>query len=166
MASDHEAVETAWRVHAEIGSWTTKADAKATFALTLDTAAVAGIIALSTDDHVLTDVHGWGGRTLLWAGTTLILMSGVFAMLVVLPRLRSRRTRSEASQNFIYFGHLRHREPEELAEALKTTNVLPVLSRQLIATSKIAWRKHRHIQASFITFGFGGMLVFLAALTA
>lgn len=163
--AEARAVETAWRVHAELGNWTAKVDAKASFALTLDSAATAGIIALSTDDHVLAHLHGWGARVLLWSGTVLILVSGVFAMLVVVPRLRGRKVKAEAASNFIYFGHLMHRQADELATALKNTDILPVLSRQLIVMSKIAWAKHRHVQTSFISFGVGAALVFFAGLT-
>jgi hypothetical protein len=158
------AVETAWRIHAELGNWTAKVDAKASFALTLESAATAGVIALSTDDHVLADLHGWGTRSLLWIGTILILTSGVFSMLVVVPRLRARKVKAEAPSNFIYFGHLMHRESAELTTALKQADILPVLSRQLIAMSKIAWGKHRHVQLSFSIFAVGATLVFLAGL--
>ncbi|MFJ1561474.1 Pycsar system effector family protein [Streptomyces mirabilis] len=163
--ADARAIETAWRIHTELGNWTAKVDAKASFALTLDSAATAGIIALSTDDHVLAHLHGWGARALLWGGVAVILVSGVFAMLVVVPRLRARKVKAEAAANFIYFGHLMHRHTDELTTALKNTDILPVLSRQLIVMSKIAWAKHRHVQLSFITFGVGGSLVFVAGLT-
>ncbi|QKW66144.1 hypothetical protein HUT15_37155 (plasmid) [Streptomyces sp. NA03103] len=159
-----QAVETAWRIHTELGSWTAKVDAKASFALTLESAATAGVIALSTNDHVLANLHGWGTRSLLWTGTVLILISSIFSMLVVVPRLRARKVKAEAPSNFIYFGHLMHREADELTTALKQADILPVLSRQLIAMSKIAWGKHRHVQLSFSIFGVGATLIFLAGL--
>ncbi|MFD9029001.1 Pycsar system effector family protein [Streptomyces parvulus] len=159
-----QAVETAWRIHTELGSWTAKVDAKASFALTLESAATAGVIALSTNDHVLANLHGWGTRSLLWTGTVLILISGIFSMLVVVPRLRARKVKAEAPSNFIYFGHLMHREADELTTTLKQADILPVLSRQLIAMSKIAWGKHRHVQLSFSIFGVGATLIFLAGL--
>lgn len=159
-----EAVETAWRIHTELGSWTAKVDAKASFALTLESAATAGIIALSAKDNVLASLHGWGSRSLLWSGAVLILISGVFSMLVVVPRLRARKVKTEAPTNFIYFGHLMHREPDELTAALQQTDILPVLSRQLIAMSKITWDKHRHVQLSFGIFAVGATLVLLAGL--
>ncbi|MFC4613080.1 Pycsar system effector family protein [Streptomyces maoxianensis] len=166
MNGSNEAVETAWRVHTEIGSWTSRVDAKASFALTLESAAAAGIIALSGDNHVFAHLYGWGARSLLWLGTALILAGGIFAMLVVVPRLRVSKVQAEASDNFIYFGHLMHREANELTTALKQADVLPVLSRQLIVMSQIAWRKHRHVQLSFLLFGLGAALVFLAGIFA
>lgn len=85
-------------------------------------------------------------------------------MLVVVPRLRARKVEAEAASNFIYFGHLKHRQADELANALKETDILPVLSKQLITMSKIAWDKHRHVQLSFVTFGLGVALAFLSGL--
>ncbi|MFF0001792.1 Pycsar system effector family protein [Streptomyces avermitilis] len=79
--------------------------------------------------------------------------------------LRGRKVKAEAASNFIYFGHLMHRQADELTTALKNTDILPVLSRQLIVMSKIAWAKHRHAQTSFISFGVGAALVFFAGLT-
>jgi hypothetical protein len=69
------------------------------------------------------------------------------------------------SSNFIYVGHLRHRNKDELTTALKTTDILPVLSHQLIVMSKIAWDKHKYVQWSFIAFSAGAALVFFAGLT-
>lgn len=160
-----EATETAWRIHGALGEWTARVDAKASFALTLQTAALAGILALSSDGHRLDDLHGWMPLTLLWSGTVLVMAGAVFAMLVVVPRLRAAHIRDEAPDNFIYFGHLMHRAPEELTTALQQHSPLPVLSRQLIAMSRITWAKHRHVQWSFLSFLAGAFLVFLAGLS-
>ncbi|MEV7238062.1 Pycsar system effector family protein [Streptomyces sp. NPDC051020] len=128
---------------------------------------MAGIIALSADDQMFADLHGWGVRAPLWIGASLILIGGIFATLVVVPRLRSSKDLvAEAPTHFIYFGHLRHREPAELATALQQTDVLPVLSQQLIKMSEIAWRKHRHVQWSFLCFGLGAFIVFIAGVVA
>ncbi|MEU6681511.1 Pycsar system effector family protein [Streptomyces sp. NPDC046925] len=117
---------------------------------------------MSSDDHVLAHLGSWGARSLLWLGTLLILAGAIFAMLVVVPRLRTSKVKAEAPNNFIYFGHLMHREANELTTALKQTDILPVLSRQLIVMSEIAWKKHRHVQLSFVLFGLGSLVVFLA----
>ncbi|MFI9332593.1 Pycsar system effector family protein [Kitasatospora sp. NPDC052868] len=166
MTNPNEATETAWRIHGAIGEWTARVDAKASFALTLESAAAAGIVALSADDHIFAHIHSWGARSLLWTGTILILAGAVFAILVVIPRLRAAHTKAEAPDNFIYFGHLIHREKTELATALQQTDMLPVLSQQLIEMSKITWAKHRHVQYSFLLFAIGAILVFLAGIAA
>ncbi|MFF9011233.1 Pycsar system effector family protein [Streptomyces goshikiensis] len=167
MTAPSEAVDTAWRIHGALGDWTARVDAKASFALTLESAATAGIIALSADDRLFADLHGWSARAPLWIGTVIILVGGVWAMLVVVPRLRSSKDlEAEAPNHFIYFGHLRHREVTELATALQHTDVLPVLSQQLIKMSEIAWRKHRYVQCSFVCFGVGAFIVFIAGVIA
>lgn len=165
--TEEKAVETAWRIHAAVGEWTARVDAKASFALTLESAAVAGIIALSGSGNVFADPHGWAFRCLLWAGITLILIAAVFAVLVVTPRLRAPSIQAEAAENFIYFGHLMHREATDLAESLRRTDtLLPVLSRQLVVMSKIAWSKHRYVQMSLAFFALGLALVAVAAVLA
>lgn len=72
--STPESHETAWRIHAAIGEWTARVDAKASFALTLESAALAGIVALSDDGHLFGDLHGWGARAPVWTGAVLILV--------------------------------------------------------------------------------------------
>ncbi|MGW2520015.1 Pycsar system effector family protein [Streptomyces sp. NPDC001617] len=142
-------------------------DAKASFALTLESAALAGIVALSDKGRLFGSLHGWGARSLLWTGALLILAGAVLAILVVTPRLRSYATlKQEAHQSFIYFGHLQFWEAGNLETALQQQDMLPVLSRQLINMSKIAWRKHRFVQLSFLLAAIGGAFVFFAGLMA
>ncbi|MEU1512943.1 Pycsar system effector family protein [Streptomyces sp. NPDC005811] len=142
-------------------------DAKASFALTLESAALAGIVALSDEGRLFGSLYGWGARALLWTGSVLILAGAVLAILVVTPRLRSRSAlEHEAPQSFIYFGHLQFWKPEDLETALQRQDMLPMLSRQLINTSKIAWRKHRFVQVSFLLAAIGGAFVFFAGLVA
>ncbi|WP_432084356.1 Pycsar system effector family protein [Streptomyces sp. WAC 04229] len=161
--AEEKAVDTAWRIHAAVGEWTARVDAKASFALTLESAAGAGIIALSGNGNIFADLQGWASRCLLWSGCTLIMIAAAFAALVVVPRLRAASLRAEARDNFVYFGHLMHREADELAESLRCTEPLPALSRQLIVMSKIAWSKHRRLQLSLASFALGLCLVVLAA---
>ncbi|SEE57217.1 Pycsar system effector family protein [Streptomyces sp. Ag109_O5-10] len=157
--------ETAWRIHTAIGEWTARVDAKASFALTLESAALAGIVALSDNGHRFSRLHGYGIRGVVWAGALLILAGAVLAILVVAPRLRSvKKLRSEAPENFIYFGHLQFWDPATLALKLQQEDTLPILSSQLINTSKIAWRKHRLVQLSFLLAAVGGVLVLIAGL--
>ncbi|WP_326844569.1 DUF5706 domain-containing protein (plasmid) [Streptomyces sp. NBC_01558] len=166
MSAD-EAKETAWRIHAAIGEWTGRVDAKASFALTLESAALAGIIALSDNGHRFSRLHGYGARLPLWAGAGLILAGAVLAILVVAPRLRKGALlKQEAPQNFIYFGHLQYWDPTALTQKLAREDILPILSNQLVNMSKIAWRKHRFVQLSFLLAAAGGILVFIAGLLA
>ncbi|MFF3942090.1 Pycsar system effector family protein [Streptomyces phaeofaciens] len=159
-----EALETAWRVHAALGEWTARVDTKASFALTLEAAALAAVTALASGG-------GLGLRTLpvvllvvFVAGLLSLLGAICCAMLVVAPRTRGESTAAEAADNFVYFGHLRHWDPEGLRRALTTRDPLPMLSRQLVVMSRIAWRKHRWVELSFALSGLGGVLLCLALL--
>ncbi|MFB7609863.1 Pycsar system effector family protein [Streptomyces gardneri] len=156
--------ETAWRIHAALGEWTTRVDTKASFALTLESATLAGIVALSDKNRLFSNLTGFGVRGPLWAGILLILAA---AILVVAPRLRAKKKlEAEVSENFIFFGHLQHWEPTALAQKLQEQDMLPVLTNQLVNMSKIAWKKHRYVQLSFRLAGIGGVLVFIAGIIA
>lgn len=81
-------------------------------------------------------------------------VSALFALSVVLPRLRRRATRQEAHHGLVYFGHLRHRSAEEIERRLRMLDhdeELNQLARQLNATSVIAWRKHAHLQLAMLS---------------
>jgi hypothetical protein len=145
VTSSAEAQEKAWRIHAAIGDWTARVDAKASFALTLQSAAMAGIVALSGTGHRLGQVHGFS-RIFLWLGAGKVL--------------------TEAPQSYVYFGHLQHWNAADLALALENEDILPVLSKQLVMTSKIAWDKHLLVQRSFAISGLGGLIVFLIGVFA
>lgn len=140
-------VDTAWRIHAAVVDWTGKVDTKASFALAIETALLVGIFNAS-NTGVLSDLAGWRALWLYRIGTTLLVASVLLAMMVVRPRLRRRALDTESIVDFIYFGHLRHWAPEDLAAALASREVLPVLARQLVRMSKIAWMKHRCVQYS------------------
>jgi hypothetical protein len=165
VTSSAEAQEKAWRIHAAIGDWTARVDAKASFALTLQSAAMAGIVALSGTGHRLGQVHGFS-RIFLWLGALLILAGAALAILVVVPRLRAGKVLTEAPQSYVYFGHLQHWNAADLALALENEDILPVLSKQLVMTSKIAWDKHLLVQRSFAISGLGGLIVFLIGVFA
>ncbi|MFD4659643.1 Pycsar system effector family protein [Kitasatospora sp. NPDC058444] len=154
--------EKAWRVHTALGEWTTRVDAKAGFALTLESAALAGIVALSDKDKLLSRIDQPALRVMLWLGVLLLLAAAVLAILVVSPRLRAGKVKAEARGNFLYFGHLMHWKPDDLQKAFEYEDFLPVLSHQLVNTSKIVWRKHRFVQHSFAAAGLGALFVFAA----
>ncbi|OZC56072.1 hypothetical protein CH267_10930 [Rhodococcus sp. 06-621-2] len=108
---------------------------------------MAGVVTLSGPGRVFDDLHGWSAAW-YWLGVFLLVAGVVCAVWVVRPRLRSARLSGEASENFIYFGHLRHLTSDTVQERLNEAPLLPVLSRQLVEMSKIAWTKHRLVQWS------------------
>ncbi|MDT0308015.1 DUF5706 domain-containing protein [Streptomyces sp. DSM 44917] len=153
--SGRDPVENAWRIQAEIAGATTRVDAKASFALTLQAAviAVAGTLA---DD-------GGANALLMTLGVASVAAAAALSVLTVTPRPRSDRSITpEPAKDFLHFGHLREWQPAALEKALKEKEILPQLSRQLIQTSRIAWRKHLLMQWAFALTGVGGALLLLA----
>jgi Family of unknown function (DUF5706) len=146
--TDPDPVHTAWRIHAAIADWTGRVDAKASFALTIESALLAGIIAMSASDRRLSNLSGFVEYAFFSVGVALLVVGVLMAAWVVRPRLRWRKLEAEATSNFIYFGHLRHWTPDRLAETLRTDDPLPVIARQVINMSHIAWAKHRLVQHS------------------
>ncbi len=142
------AAEDAWKIHQSIVDWTGKVDQKASFALAFQSAIVAAVLALSTGEGALSKLSGWEEALPYWLGIVCLAAAILFAVAVVKPSLRARKIESEAASNYIFFGHLRKWEPADLQRALERNEILPVLSRQLVVTSGIAWRKHRRLQLS------------------
>jgi len=157
-----DARDTAWRIHASIVDWTGKVDTKASFALAIESAALAGIVTLTGSGRRLDGLSGWKVG-LFWTGIA-ILLAGVLAVItVVAPRLRSTKMPSEWQNNYVYFGHLMHWNPEDLQQALEEENPVPAVTRNIVVMSKIAWTKHRRLQASMWLATFGTALVGVAA---
>ena len=140
-------IDTGWKIHSAITDWTGKVDTKASFALTIESALLAGVVGLSGQGRVFSDLHGWA---IAWyvVGIALLVAGVICAAWVVRPRLRSPNLASESQANFIYFGHLRQLTAGDVQRHLENTPLLPVLSKQLVEMSKIAWIKHRLVQVS------------------
>ncbi|MFI0741163.1 Pycsar system effector family protein [Streptomyces sp. NPDC021100] len=141
-------LDTAWKVQSALTDWTGKADTKASIALSLQSALLALVGVLTVASHgfrtgsVLAQVLGWAGILTLLAGACL-------AAAAVSPNLRSERRGPEPDGDYLFFGHLRHFEPEQLEGALRERDPLAALSRQMVVMSEIAWAKHRRVQWSF-----------------
>jgi hypothetical protein len=141
------APDIGWRIHDALRDWTGKVDAKASFALTIESAVLAATVALSGKDGRLSALHHDSLLTYR-IGIALLGIAALAAVAAVIPQIRSGPTEREWRNNFIFFGHLRHWQPDHLAEAWASSEVLPVLARQAVVMSKIAWRKHRELQLS------------------
>jgi hypothetical protein len=146
--------EFAWRVHEAQESWIGKVDTKASVVLAFEAAVVVLVI---TSDAVWSRLHGpspWI-RPLGYVGIAFLLAGVIFVGAAVWPFTgRVSRLRTGSASNLIYFGHLRHVPAEELVERLGTLTALDelnMLSQQIVATSRINWRKHRMIQCSLLS---------------
>lgn len=156
------AVDNAWKLHAALTDWTGKVDAKASFALAIESAAMAILVTLADENRHLNNVFDRWQQYPFWAGVAMLAIGIVLAATVVLPYLRTRRLLDESKNNYIYFGHLRHWAPGELAATLRREDILAPLSQQLVIMSKIAWVKHRLLQLSLLSAILGSGLVAFA----
>ena len=142
------ALENAWKIHQAQGEWTNRVDTKAAFAFTIQSAVIATAIALIPKVETL---HGWNVVIVFYVlGILFLLVGSVLAALVVVPRLRRRQTVDESANNFIYFGHARLWNPEDLRKEIERIDLLPQLTRQIVVMSKILWIKHNYVKWSFI----------------
>lgn len=160
---DHAAIETAWKIHATIVDWTGKVDQKASFALAVESAVVLGVIALSDGHKSLSALKGLWQLWLYRAGIGSLVFAILLVMAAVIPKLRRDKMDDEWRENLIFFGHLKRWQRDDLSNALRERDLLPVLSAQLINMSEIAWRKHRRLQWSLWLAGIGTALVCLAS---
>ncbi|WP_166022165.1 Pycsar system effector family protein [Streptomyces chilikensis] len=159
-----KAVGTAWRLHATLAEWTRTIDAKASFALAMESAALAGLVTLRGDGRVLGDVSGAVPVALLWAGALLLGLSAVLAVAAVVPRQDRGEAVTARPGDIVYYGHLRHWEPEELVVQLTQQDPLPTLSRQLVRMSRILWKKQRLVRLSLAAAVAGALVTTAAAL--
>ncbi|MFI9154871.1 Pycsar system effector family protein [Streptomyces sp. NPDC053367] len=159
--AETDAVETAWRIHSALADWTGKVDAKAGFALTLESAALGAMVAFAKADHHPAQAADTAPRLLFWLGAVLLGVAALASVSVVSPRLRTRRPH-DWREHFVFFGDLRHWEPARLAETLTTTSPLNSLTRQLVDMSEIAWAKHRRVRQSLVLAVAGVLVTALA----
>ncbi|MEV6836345.1 Pycsar system effector family protein [Streptomyces sp. NPDC051133] len=145
-----EPTETAWRIQAAVADWTAKADSKASFALTMESTALAVLGLLSSSKLSTGGLSSTLARVLLWIGALLMVGGVGCAAWAISPNLRKERRGPEVDDDFLYFGHVRHLDPEVLEAALRVKDPLPSLSRQVVVMSEIAWNKHRRVQWSLM----------------
>ncbi|MFF1272716.1 Pycsar system effector family protein [Streptomyces marokkonensis] len=145
-----EPTETAWRIQAAVADWTAKADSKASFALTMQSTALAVLGLLATSKRAAGDLDSTVPQLLLWIGVLLMVAGVSFAAWAISPNLRKERRGPENDDDFLYFGHVRHLDPAVLEAALRDKDPLPSLSRQVVVMSEIAWNKHRRVQWSLM----------------
>lgn len=155
-----DGVEFAWRVHSALDTWTGKVDSKASISLAIEIAVIGFVITLSTKDGPLV---GLTGSDLCFYRIALgfLVLSVLLSMLAVVPQLNRRQAKKNWRSGMVYFGHLRHWDPKELEKALEAP-AKRQLADQLVAMSRIAWRKHAWLQWSLISLVVGAALLLAA----
>ncbi|GHF97408.1 Pycsar system effector family protein [Streptomyces thermodiastaticus] len=164
--TQEDATRHAWQLQGTLAESTRTADAKASFALAIESAMLAAMVTLAGSEHGLGRISGALARTVLWTGVALLAVSVVLAVLAVLPRHdREGRRRPVHQDDFVFYGHIRHLTAAELEESLRGHDPLPALSRQIVAMSRILWIKQRLVRQSLLIAVGGGVLIAVGALT-
>lgn len=167
IGEDRESFEVyAWRVTQALHDWTAKVDTKASVILSLETAVLGLILVFAGAGKPLGHLTG----SSVWAfriGILVLVAAIVTASAAIFPQLNRREARRSWRQNYVYFGHLRRWDPAELIVALEEGSNYRnrfVLSTQMIALSKIIWRKHAFIQWSMSLVALGNIAMLTALL--
>lgn len=154
------------RVHQALHEWTAKVDTKASVVLSLETAVFGAVLAFSSGAKPLAHLDSFE----LWfyrLGISFLVGAILCAGAAVFPQLNRRDARRNWRSNYVYFGHLRRWRPDELITAVQkngATREHLVMSTQIVALSKIVWRKHVFLQWSMSLALLGGTCIGLAAL--
>jgi pycsar effector protein len=152
--------EVAWKVHESLVDHTGKVDNKAGLVLSVEVAILGAIVALTSANRIFADLGDKWVSVMFHTGFILIICAVVVAVSALAPRLHTRRSEQHWQANFVYFGHLRFWQPDELTHALREQDALDVLSRQIIDISRILWVKHRCVQISlWLAIGGGNALL-------
>ncbi|MUM34889.1 hypothetical protein FZI93_26090 [Mycobacterium sp. CBMA361] len=157
---DQAAIDTGWRIFTALCDWNGKVDTKAAFTMTIDTAVIAGVVALTHTGEHFAKLTG-PALHFLWVGTILTALSALCAALVVSPILRPQSELYDEAQkgSFIYFGHLASLEKADIKDRLTKFDVLDALSHELVNASKNAWVKHRLTQVALFLVAVGGVFL-------
>lgn len=148
-------------VNEALHDWTAKVDTKASVVLTLETAAFGAVLAFSSDKRPLAHLHGF----LLDSyrlGILFLIGAILCAGAAVFPQLNRREARRNWRRNYVYFGHLRRWRPEDLIVAVQNDGgegIHLVMSTEIVALSKIVWRKHSVLQWSMSLALLGGVCI-------
>ncbi|MDT5017031.1 MAG: hypothetical protein QOD39_3191 [Mycobacterium sp.] len=143
----------AWRVHDAAAGSIDKADTKAGFVATLNTALLAGVLTIAHLDRLHT-----AGRVLVSLGVALMVAAVLFAVAAVLPILRARHTKHNTG-NVLYFGTVRQHSAARLADRLASEDTVQEVCGQAVVLSRLSWLKHRLVQLSLIATVAGSNLV-------
>ncbi|TCO33015.1 hypothetical protein EV652_10314 [Kribbella steppae] len=163
MSSGTE-LDLAWRMHDSAAAAVDRADTKAGFAATVETAAAAVVL------NLLSQAHGAPLAVRVLFGLSLVVLAVALtaAMLVVTPRLHAPGDTLVPGE-FLYFGAVRLRSIDQLRKHLAPKNYgetvaepWEAISHQAKRLSEIAWAKHRLVRVSFTAAGAGAVLAVVA----
>ncbi|MEV4260576.1 Pycsar system effector family protein [Kribbella sp. NPDC049584] len=151
--SDHTPMDLAWRMHDSAAQAIDKADTKAGFAATVETALAAVVLTLVSQSHGAPLVE----RVAFGLALVALAVALGSALLVVVPRLY-RPADALVPGEFLYFGAVRRRSVEQLLERHidpqmirdKVADPLVAVAHQAKRLADIAWAKHRWLRVSVV----------------
>jgi len=109
-------VDLAWRAHTAQEAWTAKVDIKASVLLALEGGAIFVTLTANSNAGLLAKLTGIG-NLLQFLGVILLIGAVAAATWALIPQLGSAAEhRATHRDHTIYFGHLRHWDPVELAK--------------------------------------------------
>ncbi|MET9269799.1 Pycsar system effector family protein [Kribbella sp. NPDC003557] len=152
-AEDADRLDMAWRVLGEVGGSIGKADTKAAFVTTLNTAVLAGVFTLTHLDRI-----GTAARVFVTIGAVLLVIALMFAVAVVLPVLRARKTKHN-SGSLLYFGTVRQLSTARLLARIASEDTVDAVCAQAVVLSRLSWLKHRLLQVSMLATIAGANLI-------
>lgn len=145
-------LDLAWRMHDAAAAAVDRADTKAGFAATVQTALAAVVLTLVSRSQAAPV----GARVLFGLALVALAVALGSALLVVVPRLR-RTTAALVPGEFMYFGAVRRRSIEELHRHLapgssreKVADPWVAVSHHAKRLAGIAWAKHQWLRVSFL----------------
>jgi hypothetical protein len=150
-------LDLVWRMHDSAAAAIDRADTKAGFAATVETALAAVVLTLVSRSHSAPLV----ARVLFGVALVALAVALGSALLVVVPRLY-KPADALVPGEFLYFGAVRVRSIEQLldhhiAPPERAGKVSDPLSEPLVAVAHhakrlagIAWAKHQWLRVSFL----------------
>jgi hypothetical protein len=160
-------LDLAWRMHDSAAAAIDKADTKAGFAATVETALAAAVLTLVSQSH------GAPLAARVSFGVALAAMAVALgsALLVVVPRLH-RPAHALVPGEFLYFGAVRSRSVEQLLYrhidpkfgGEQVADPLVAVTHQAKRLADIAWTKHLWLRVSFAAAVAGAVFAVAAVL--
>ncbi|MGW1341343.1 Pycsar system effector family protein [Kribbella sp. NPDC002412] len=154
-------LDLAWRMHDSAAQAIDKADTKAGFAATVETALAALVLTLVSQSHGAPLV----ARVAFGVALVALAVALGSALLVVVPRLH-RPADALVPGEFLYFGAVRRRSVEQLLDRHihprtydnKVADTLVAVTHQAKRLADIAWTKHQWLRVSFLAAVLGAVL--------
>jgi hypothetical protein len=151
--SERTQMDLAWRMHDSAAQAIDKADTKAGYAASVETALAAVILTLVSQSHGSPLV----ARAAFGVALTALAVALGSALLVVEPRVWTPADALVPGE-FLYFGAVRRRSVEQLLDRhidprsldKEVAEPLDAVTHQAKRLADIAWTKHQWLRVSFV----------------